>query len=243
MKVQVLHLTSYGLDVNYARWWENCFRVWRIRTPKLTQSMHFELRSSWSWLTRQTSRRSADLTKKYHDKNLREFVYEPGDKVWLEDHTPRARGRRKLVQQFDGSWYILNEIGEVNYRMSLGPGFPIKIHHHNKLYPYETLPGQDTREIPEWIMKASFTLRLRAKIQGYRFVKRTVAPGRRPLRCCAKRRRIIREQKKHLINKARKRCRPGKPRVLATITPATLATGSTRTRAGRISRKPDRLIM
>ena len=87
---------------------------------------------------RETSKKSAERTKTYHDRNLREFVYEPGDKVWVEDHSPKARGTRKLVQQYDGPWYILDKLGDVNYRMSLGPGCPIRVLHHNRLRPYET---------------------------------------------------------------------------------------------------------
>ena len=192
---------------------------------------------------RETSKKSAERTKTYHDRNLREFVYEPGDKVWVEDHSPKARGTRKLVQQYDGPWYILDKLGDVNYRMSLGPGCPIRVLHHNRLRPYETLPGRDKREIPDWIMKTSFTLRLRAEIEGYRFVKRSMLPGRRPLRCCRKRARIIAAQKKTMITKAHKRCRPGKPRVFATIDPGGATAETQRTRAGREVRKPDRLTL
>ena len=54
----------------------------------------------------------------------------------LRDYTLREKGDAKLCAKFCGPFWILDKLGDVNYRIVDKEGGTPKVVHHNRIKPY-----------------------------------------------------------------------------------------------------------
>ena len=191
--------------------------------------------------------RSMEKQKEYHDANAREIQYEPGDLVKIDDHTKHVGGTRKFKPKFKGPYYVLDKLGDVNYRIQASADSNEDIVHHNRMQPFN--PDVKTKKsdvpIPEWVIQASRRLRKEYKREEILRKKATIAKHKRPIVCCSRRARIVKAQKKLRLLQLKRGCKL-RPRIADSIgvitnTPkSTEATPVLRTRAGREVRQPKR---
>ena len=191
--------------------------------------------------------KAVERQKEYHDRNARQITYAAGDPVWLEDHSRHDKGTAKAKAKFNGPWWILAVLSDVNFRIQLTKDGTPKVIHHNRIKPYVFPPNSLNVGVPEWVVRASPELAQAYAEDEILRAKRSIAPRKRPLICCKKRAKIVKSQKqlklKQLHSKGR---RPLKPILSSsagdsTCAPAVVdATATQRTRTGREVRRPER---
>ena len=108
------------------------------------------LRDAFSQVTDRISRAASDMAES-HDESDREISYEPGQKVWVKDHTANAGGKRKVALYYKGPATIVGRQGSikdgVTYRVVM-PGGKETTVHHNHLKPFETRKPDETTNQP-----------------------------------------------------------------------------------------------
>ena len=82
--------------------------------------------------------KAARYMSETHEKLSREIQYEPGQRVWVLDHTTSVGGKRKLALRYKGPATVLQKQGPqaegVTYKVSMPGGREVNVH-HNHLKP------------------------------------------------------------------------------------------------------------
>ena len=183
--------------------------------------------------------------KEYHDANARVIKYELGDLVKVDDHTKHKKGAKKTKAKFKGPYYIIEKLGDVNFRVQASPDSDADVVHHNRIQPFNQDPDRQNTPIPDWVIKASEQLKAQYDQEEILRNKVTIAKNLRPIVCCNRRARIVKAQKKLRLLQLKRGCKL-RPRTadcvgVITDTPkSTEATPELRTRKGRVVRIPKR---
>jgi transposase InsO family protein len=181
--------------------------------------------------------------KHYHDAKARQILYDPGDMIKLDDHTHCEAGTKKMREKFKGPYYVIDKLSDVTYRVQASAKGRQEIVHHNRMQPWNISADMRDVPIPQWVVSASKVLSQEYAEDDILREKASVAKTLRPLKCCSRRARIIKAQKK-LRLLTLKRGRKLRPRTDAQVVQAadppknSAATPTLRTRAGREVRIP-----
>ena len=160
-------------------------------------------------ITREKLKRSALRSKRYYDRKVHFKRHRAGDQVLVKDHSRHEKGTKKFQAKYEGPYWLIDQLGDVVYRVQKDEHSAAKIIHHNLLRRYET---RGPVFVPEWVRRKSRYLR---KIENPE-IQVPTAPiaipraNRRPFDTWAERRRKLREcvqikNKAHLSSKNRKR--------------------------------------
>ena len=106
-------------------------------------------------LARTALRKKAIASKKYYDRNMRLITYKPGTRILMKDYTPRDKGDSKLCPKFCGPFWVIDKLGDVNYRVVEHEHAIPKIVHHNRMKPYTS---REPCKVPDWVKRASKSL-------------------------------------------------------------------------------------
>ena len=134
--------------------------------------------------------------KEYHDANARVIKYELGDLVKIDDHTKHKKGEKKTKPKFKGPYYVIEKLGDVNFRVQASPDSDADVVHHNRMQPFNQDPDKQNTPIPDWVIKASEQLKAQYDEEEILRDKVTIAKNLRPIVCCNRRARIVKAQKK-----------------------------------------------
>jgi hypothetical protein len=78
--------------------------------------------------------------------------YKTGDRVLLKDHRPTQRGTKKLVDPWQGPYYVIDVMSDVNFRINKEQNDKPRIVHHDRLRPYNT---REEHIVPDWVYAQS----------------------------------------------------------------------------------------
>ena len=88
--------------------------------------------------TRRNQTEAAKRMVQRGDHSQREITYHPGDKVWINDPTANAGGKRKLGMPYSGPGMVVRALDDeerpVVYKIRMANGKEVNIH-HNRLKP------------------------------------------------------------------------------------------------------------
>ena len=99
-------------------------------------------------ITRAALKRAALVTKKYYDRKMRLIKYVPGDQILIKDHSLRPdKGQAKLMPKYAEPYWILDKLGDVNFRIQEREDGPMKVVHHSRMKPYMS---RQPVVIPQW---------------------------------------------------------------------------------------------
>ena len=98
-------------------------------------------------ITRDALKRSALVTKKYYVRKMQLIRYEPCSQVLNKDHSLRPdKGQAKLMPKY----WVLDKLGDVNFRIQEKEDGPMKVIHHNRMKPYAS---RQPVVIPQWVRR------------------------------------------------------------------------------------------
>ena len=125
----------------------------KLRTwDEYVQEMDASTRAAFQ-AAREAIGRSVKLQKKYYDRTTHLNKYKVGDTVMMRDHRKFEAGEAKLVDKYDGPYFVLDVLSDVNFRIAKHPTDPPRVIHHDRLKPIEMREKPDT----EWVFKLSKT--------------------------------------------------------------------------------------
>ena len=109
---------------------------------------------------RETIGRSVFLQKKHFDKTANLIHYTVGDVVMIKDHRLHETGTKKLANRYDGPYYVLDTLSDVNFRVAKSSTDRPRVIHHDRMKKVEQWEKADI----DWVFKQSRTLqRLKAQ--------------------------------------------------------------------------------
>ena len=94
------------------------------------------------------------LQKKYYDRTSNLIHYKVGDAVKIRDHRHLESGTRKLADKYDGPYFILDVLSDVNFRVARSSEDVPHVYHHDRLYKVDIREGTDL----SWVFKQSRSL-------------------------------------------------------------------------------------
>ena len=106
-------------------------------------------------LTRQSLRKRAMQCKRYYDRNMKLIKYKAGSRVMIKDYSPRDKGEGKMCAKFSGPYWVIDKLGDVNYRIMQDELAAPKVVHHNRMKPYV---AREPGVIPKWVKLISKAL-------------------------------------------------------------------------------------
>ena len=108
-------------------------------------------------IAREHTHRAATAQKKYYDRTAHLKRYKVGDTVQLKVFR-KEKGVGKFADRFEGPYYILDVLSDVNFRIIRAMEDKPKVVHHDHIIPYmerEPEPASDKA----WVFKRSRTYR------------------------------------------------------------------------------------
>ena len=90
---------------------------------------------------------AAVRSKEIYDAKISLNRYETGDLVWCLQESRKVGVMTKLQHTYEGPFFIINKVSEINFLLQLDRSGKEKLVHHNKLKPYE---GDHP---PKWLAK------------------------------------------------------------------------------------------
>ena len=96
--------------------------------------------------------RNVKIQKKYYDRACHLIAYKEGDAVMMKDFSPKVRGQRKLADKWNGPFYILDVLSDVNFRVIKCPTSKPKVVHHDRLKRYHF---RDAQPDLRWLFQRS----------------------------------------------------------------------------------------
>ena len=155
-------------------------------------------------VTREHLHKSALKSKKYYDRNMYQKVHRPGDQILLRDHTKHDKGTKKYQDLYEGPYWVIDRLGDVNYRIQKDEFSGARVVHHNRMRKYNV---RGPVFVPEWVRRNSKYLRkLENQDAPYIPLEQIRAP--RGVQTWADRRRNLR----HIARKRVLKLRPGQPK-------------------------------
>ena len=103
-------------------------------------------------VARDTLKKNAMYMKKYYDRGQFTIKYKPGQRCLIKDHSKVDKGAKKTKPKYEGPYWILDPVGEVNYRIQKEEGGPARVIHHNRMRRYNV---KEIIDVPDWVMKLS----------------------------------------------------------------------------------------
>jgi hypothetical protein len=196
-------------------------------------------------VTRQHLKKSALKSKRYYDKNVHYYRYRAGDQVMCRDHTKTEKGTKKFKRTYEGPYWVIEQLGDVVYRVQKDVHSASRCVHHNQLRRYNSRVIGPIF-VPTWVrLKSKHLKRLETgEVKPCTGIQ-TRAP---PLRdTWAERRRRLRKLVRpklipHKLNTPKKRSAPGieSEEIIDPPSQEPAAPPEKRTRSGRIITKPAR---
>ena len=155
-------------------------------------------------VTREHLHKSALKSKRYYDKNTHSIVHRPGDQILLKDHTKHLKGTKKYQDLFEGPYWVIDRLGDVNYRIQKDEHSAAKVAHHNRMRKYKV---RGPVFVPLWVRLKSKYLR---KLENNEVNPIPLVQPRAPtgVQTWADRRRNLR----HIARKRVMKLRPGQPK-------------------------------
>ena len=162
-------------------------------------------------VTREHLYKSALQTKKNYDRKMHQIVHRPGDQILLKDHTKHEKGKKKYQPTYAGPYWVIDRLGDVNYRIQLDEHSAAKVVHHNRMRKYNV---RGPVFVPLWVRLKSRHLR---KVENH---EPSSVPNMQPraptgVQTWADRRRNLR----HLARKRVQTLRPGQPKSVQSPAP------------------------
>ena len=116
------------------------------------QKMDAQQREAFQ-VAREEIGRSVLLQKKYYDRTTHLNKYKVGDAVMIRDRRHHGRGEGKLADKYDGPYYVIDVLSDVNFRLALSEKHEPKVIHHDRMKPIQQ------REKPniDWVYQQSRT--------------------------------------------------------------------------------------
>ena len=106
--------------------------------------------------------RSVFLQKKHYDKTANLIKYNVGDVIMIKDHRLHECGTRKLANRYDGPYYVLDVLSDVNFRVTKSSEDRPRVIHHDRMKKVDQREEADI----EWVFKQSRTLQRQKLKQG-----------------------------------------------------------------------------
>ena len=155
-------------------------------------------------VVREHLHQGAIQSKRYYDRKKNEIVHRPGDQVLLRDHTKYEKGKKKYQPTYAGPYWLIDRLGDVNYRIQLEEHSAARVVHHNRLRRYNT---RGPVFVPLWVRLKSEHLR---NIEKGDTIQAPLVQPRAPrgVQTWADRRRNLR----HIARERVKKLRPGQPK-------------------------------
>ena len=66
---------------------------------------------------------------------MRLITYKPGTQVMIKDHAPKEKGDGKMCATFVGPFWVIDKLGDVNYRIQQTEEGRPQVVHHNRMAP------------------------------------------------------------------------------------------------------------
>ena len=102
---------------------------------------------------REATGRAVLIYKKHYDRSSHLNKFQVGDPLMLRDFKKLEKGTKKLADPYDGPYYVLDVLSDVNFRISKSENSEPKIVHHDRMKPIE----QDEKPNLDWVFKQSRT--------------------------------------------------------------------------------------
>ena len=143
-------------------------------------------------------------SKRYYDKKVHQIVYRPGDQILIKDHTKHGKGSKKYQNLYEGPYWVIDRLGDVNYRIQKDEHTAARVVHHNRMRRYNV---QGPVFVPIWVRLKSRYLR---KQEDGTAIPIPLVQPRVPMgvQTWADRRRNLR----HLARQRVLKLRPGQPK-------------------------------
>ena len=198
---------------------------------------------------RQAIKKKAIMTKEYYDRDAYFINHKPGSRVMLTDHAPKEKGTRKIADFFIGPYWVLDRIGDVNFRIQRYEVGKPMIVHHNRLKKFHE---KEMPRIPEWVVKASKSLSKADKCRGTATQtspdpEPEIAPAPDGVDAESLARRLVPRTSRPLTKPKKKKARAGRPKrpkpnpiQRPVIAEEVAPTQPQRSRYGRQIKKPQR---
>ena len=106
--------------------------------------------------------RSVFLQKKHYDKTANLIQYNVGDVIMIKDHRLHETGTKKLANRYDGPYYVLDILSDVNFRVAKSSVDRPRVIHHDRMKKVERREEADI----EWVFKQSRTLQRKKATPG-----------------------------------------------------------------------------
>jgi hypothetical protein len=97
--------------------------------------------------------RSVFLQKKHYDKSANLIHYKVGDAVMISHHGQFEAGTKKLGNRYDGPYYVIDVLSDVNFRIMATSADRPRIIHHDRMKMSEQRKDVDLT----WVFKQSRT--------------------------------------------------------------------------------------
>ena len=103
-------------------------------------------------VARETIGRNVLLQKKHYDRTANLIKYKVGDPIMIRDHRLfMESGTRKLANKYDGPYYVLDVLSDVNFRIAKSSDDKPQIMHHDRMKLIE----ERTEANLDWVFKQS----------------------------------------------------------------------------------------
>ena len=112
------------------------------------------LRMSYQ-LARLNIGKAATATKRQYDAKACMYQYKTGDMVKVV--VCRRAAGEKFVDRYEGPYYVIDEIGQVTFRVAKTRNSRERVLHHNKLLPYRGTPEERARD-NSWVFERARAL-------------------------------------------------------------------------------------
>ena len=108
-------------------------------------------------IARENTQRAATAQKRYYDRTARLKHYKVGDKVQLKVFR-KEKGVGKFADRFEGPYYVLDVLSDVNFRIIRAMEDKPRVVHHDHIIPYlEREP--EAADDKAWVFRRSKTYR------------------------------------------------------------------------------------
>ena len=107
----------------------------------------------WSFqVARDHLRKRAEATKRYYDRHTHLNKYETGDAVKLR--VCRRGPGMKMVDKYEGPYFVIDQLGDVTFRVARNKHAKPKVLHHDMMIPYH-LSSEEKKQNLQWVFDKS----------------------------------------------------------------------------------------